>query len=206
MARSEAVEPAQPTDPLDISLTRLKAPEGRHTLQIDAVQDGTLYLHGVLVENSAPGVVVYNISRGGYWAHNFLWRQPGWEKILAAMDPDLTIVFLTKPESGGSGGNEATSKTYEHEALRARVSRAVPRSDILVVIGWLPRDGQSPADAQSMADRIAWCEAGHLPYLNLRDGLDPLRMQELGWFADNIHLTPPGGKAIGDSVSLLFGP
>lgn len=201
----KAIDPARPAEPLDIALTRFDAPEGRHSLRIEAVKDGTLFLHGALVENSSPGVVVYNISRGGYWAHNFLWRQPGWEKILAAMDPDLTIIFLTKPESGGSGGHEGANKTYEHEALRARVSRAVPRCDLLFVIGWLPRDGQSPADARTMEDRIAWCEASHLPYLNLRDALDPRRMKALGWFADNIHLAPPGGKAIGDGVSLLFG-
>lgn len=79
--------------------------------------------------------MVYNISRDGYWAYNYLWRQPGWEKILASMDPDLTILFLTKPESGGSGGHEGTSKTFEHEALRTRVARAVPRSDQLIIIG-----------------------------------------------------------------------
>ena len=200
------VEPARPGDPLDIELTRFDARDGRHTLQIDEVNDGTLYFHGVLVENSAPGVVVYNISRGGYWAYNFLWRQPGWEKVLAAMDPDLTIMFLTKPESGGSGGLDGPSKTVEHEALRARVAQAVPRSDLLIVIGWAPRDGQSPNDARSMADRIKWCVANRLPYLNLYEGLDPGKMKELGWFADNIHLAPLGGKAIGDGISRLFTP
>jgi hypothetical protein len=45
-----------------------------------------------------------------------------------------------------------------------------------------------------------------LPYLDLRDGLDPRKMKELGWFADNIHLAPSGGKAIGDGISRLFLP
>ena len=184
--KTRTVSPARPREPLDIALTRFEAAESLHTLQIDAVNGGTLYLHGVMVENTSPGVVVYNISRGGYWAYNYLWRQPGWEKIPAAMDPDLTIVFLAKPESDGSGAGNA----YEHEALRERVARAVPRSDLLFFIGWLPCDGQCPSDARSMADRVAWCEANHLPYLNLSEGLDPAKMMELGWFSDNIHLAP----------------
>ena len=202
----QTVSPARPGAPLDINLTRFEVPDGRHTLQIDAVTDGTLYLHGVMVENGSPGVVVDNIARGGYWASNYLWRQPGWERILAAMNPDLTILFLTKPESGGSGGHDDPSKTFEHAALRDRVARAVPRSDLLLMIGWLPRDGQSASDAQSRADRIAWAEAGQFPYLDLGAGLDPQAMKDLGWFADGIHLTPTGGEAIGAGVSRLFLP
>ena len=202
-----SVRPARVDEPLDIELTRFEVPAGRHALQVDSIHDGTLALHGVLVENSEPGVVVNNISRGGYWAYNYLWRQPGWEKILAAMDPDLTIIFLTKPESGGSGGDDdGPGRAHEHKALRERVARAVPRSDLLIVIGWLPRDGQSPADARSMADRVAWCEADRLPYLDLSGGLDSRKMQELDWFADNIHLAPAGGKAIGDGIARLFLP
>jgi hypothetical protein len=42
--------------------------------------------------------------------------------------------------------------------------------------------------------------------LNLEEGLDSTAMKELGWFSDGIHLTPTGGKAIGEAVTKLFLP
>lgn len=157
--QAKVVPPAAPRETLDIGLARFEAPEGRHRLQIGAVNQGTLYLHGVLVEKASPGVVVYNISRGGYWAHNFIWRQPGWDKLLAEIRPDLTILFLSKPESGGSAGPSDPRKNPESEILVARVTRAVPSTKLLFMINWAPRDGQSPPDAQTVKDRVAWYKA-----------------------------------------------
>jgi hypothetical protein len=62
--RKKVVPPAAPGEPLDIGLARFEVSEGRHRLQIGAVNQGTLYLHGVVVEKASPGVVVYNISPG----------------------------------------------------------------------------------------------------------------------------------------------
>ena len=109
---SKTAGPARPGEPLDISLTQFEAPEGRHTLRVDAVKGRhPLTSTASWSKIRLRGSVVYNISRGGYWAHNYLWRQPGWEKILTAMDPDLTILFLTKPESGGSGGDDGPNRS-----------------------------------------------------------------------------------------------
>ena len=55
-------------------------------------------------------------------------------------------------------------------------------------------------------DRIAWFESNHYPYLDLYAGLNKAKMKELGWYADNIHLAPPGGKGIGHAISRLFLP
>ena len=44
------------------------------------------------------------------------------------------------------------------------------------------------------------------PYLDLSEGLSSRKMKDLGWFSDNIHLTPQGGKAIGDGISRLLSP
>jgi hypothetical protein len=204
--QSQVVPPAAHDAPLDIGLARFTAPEGRHRLHIGSINQGTLFLHGVIVEKAAPGVVVYNISRGGYWAHNFIWRQPGWEKILAEINPDLTILFLSKPESGGSASPADPRRNVESEMLVARVTRAVPQTRLLFMINWAPRDGQSPPDAQTVKDRIAWYEANHYPYLNLEEGLDSTAMKRLGWFKDNIHLAQPGGEGIGRAIARLFLP
>ncbi len=204
--RRQTVAPAADDAPLDIGLATLEAPYGRHVLRIEGVHGGTHWLHGVIVENSVPGVVVYNISRGGYWAHDFIWRQPGWEKILRAFAPDYTIIFLTKPESDGSGPVGNSNRLYEYERLVQRVSRAVPATQFLFFKCWDPRDGISPADAQTWKERTAWFEANHYPYLDLQAGLDAGAMKQLGWFADNIHLAPRGGQGIGDAIARLFLP
>ena len=204
--REQTIAPAAGGAPLDIGLAKFEAPEGRHTLRISGVHDGTLWLHGVIVENSAPGVVVYNISRGGYWAHDFIWRQPGWEKILRECSPDYTIIFLTKPDSGGSAPVSDTNRLYEYERLVQRVSRAVPMTRFFFFKCWDPRDGISPADAQTWKERTEWFEAKHYPYLDLQAGLDRNTMKQLGWFSDNIHLAPPGGQGIGDAIARLFLP
>ena len=204
--QTKIVPPATAGEPLDIGLIRLQAPEGRQRMQIGGVNQGTLYFHGVLVEKSSPGIVVYNISRGGYWAHNFIWRQPGWEKLLAEIRPDLTIFFLSKPESGGSAGPSDPRKNPESEMLVARVTRAVPQTNLLFMVNWAPRDGQSRPDAQTVKDRIVWYKANRYPYLDLQEGLDSMAMKRLGWFKDNIHLAQPGGQGIGDAVAKLFSP
>ena len=54
--------------------------------------------------------------------------------------------------------------------------------------------------------RRLWFEAHRWPYLDLQLGLNAAAMKELGWFQDNIHLAPPGGKGIGDAISELFLP
>jgi hypothetical protein len=200
------VPPATAGEPLDIGLARFAAAEGRHRLQLGAVHGGTLYFHGVLVEKATPGVVVYNISRGGYWAHDYIWRQPGWDKLLAEIHPDLTIFFLSKPESGGSAAPSDRRKNPESEMLLARVMRAVPDTRPLFMINWGPRGGQSPPDAQTVKDRIAWYEAHQYPYLNFQEGLDSAAMKRLEWFKDNIHLAQPGGQGIGQAVAKLFTP
>jgi hypothetical protein len=204
--QKQIIAPAAANAPLDIGLAKFTAPDGRHKLRIDATHDGDLWLHGVIVENSAPGVVVYNISRGGYWAHDFIWRQPGWEKILQEFQPDYTIIFLTKPESGGSGPVENTDRLYEYGRLMERVKRAAPATQFMFFMCWDPRDGISPADAQTWRERKAWFEAKHLPYLDLQAGLDSPKMKGLGWFNDNIHLTPAGGQGIGKAIARLFLP
>jgi hypothetical protein len=202
----QTIAPAANGVPLDIGLVKFEAANGPHVLRVGGAHDGTLWLHGVLVENNAPGVVVYNIARGGYWAHDFLWRQPGWEKILRAMSPDYTIIFLTKPDSGGSAAVSNASRLYEYERLVQRVSRAVPATRFFFFKCWDPRDGISPADAQTWKERTEWFEAKHYPYLDLQAGLDPVAMKRLGWFSDNIHLAPPGGQGIGDAIARLFLP
>jgi hypothetical protein len=204
--QKQVVAPAEPGAPLDVGLTRFVAPDGRHTLRVDAIHGGDLWLHGVIVENSDPGVIVYNIARGGYWAHDFLWRQPGWEKILKEFQPDYTIIFLTKPESGGSAPAGNTNRLYEYERLMERVSRAVPATQYLFFMCWDPRDGISAADAQTWRERKAWFEAKRIPYLDLQSGLNSHMMKQLGWFADNIHLTPSGGQGIGEAIARLFLP
>jgi len=203
--QSQVVPAATGGEPLDMGLLKFAAHDGQHTLKIEHVHDGTLSLHGVLVENSAPGVVVYNISHGGWWAHNYLLRQPGWEKLLAACNPDLTIFFLSKPESGGTEPSD-TRRNPEYEMLTQRVLQAVPRTELLFFNCWEPRDGISPADAKTLAERATWFEAHRYPYLDLQHGLDSRAMKELGWFQDNIHLAPAGGKGIGDAISRLFLP
>jgi hypothetical protein len=204
--QQKVIAPAADGAPLDIGLVKFNAPQGPHRLRIDGVHGGDLSLHGVIVENSGPGVIVYNISRGGYWAHDYVWRQPGFEKILQEMQPDYTIIFLTKPESGGSGPVSDTNHLYEYERLVARVSRAVPQTQFFFFKCWNPRDGISPADAQTWKERTAWWDAHHYPYLDLQSGLDREKMKSLDWFRDNIHLTPAGGQGIGDAISRLFLP
>ena len=76
----------------------------------------------------------------------------------------------------------------------------------LFVINWAPRDGQSEFDAQAVKSRINWYEGHRYPYLNLGEALDSAAMKEMGWFSDGIHLTPTGGKAIGEVVTKLFLP
>ena len=202
----QAIAAADEGEPLDIGLQKFEAPEGMHKLRLDGTHDGTLWLHGAIVEDSKPGVVVYNISRGGYWAHSFIWRQPGWERILQEFAPDYTIIFLTKPESGGSGPISSNNRLYEYERLLERVSGAVPQTQFFFFKCWDPRDGISPADAQTWNERTAWFEAKHYPYLDLQAGLNRVVMKELGWFSDNIHLAPPGGKGIGEAITRLFLP
>jgi hypothetical protein len=204
--QKEAIAPAAAGAPLDIGLVSFRVADGQHRLRIDGIHDGDLWLHGVIVENSGPGVIVYNIARGGYWTYNFIWRQPGWEKILREFQPDYTIIFLTKPESGGSGPVSNTNRLYEYERLVERVSHAVPRTQFLFFKCWNPRDGISPADAQTWEERTTWFEARHYPYLDLQAGLDRQAMKDLGWFHDNIHLTSPGGQGIGDAIARLFLP
>lgn len=203
---SRVVPAAGSGEPLDMGLLKFVMRDVRHTLKIDHIHDGVLSLHGVLVENSAPGVVVYNISHGGWWAHSYLWRQPGWEKLLAACDPYLTIIFLSKPESGGSTEASDTRLNPEYEMLVRRVLLAVPHTKLLFFNCWEPRDGISPADAKTLAERAAWFEEHRYPYLDLQHGLNSRAMKELGWFQDNIHLAPAGGKGIGDAISQLFLP
>ena len=204
--RKQTIAPAADGAPLDIGLAKFEAVDGRHALRVSGVHDGTLWLHGAIVENSAPGVIVYNISRGGYWAHDFIWRQPGWEKILREFSPDYTLIFLTKPDSGGSAPVNDTNRLYEYERLVRRVSRAVPATQFFFFKCWDPRDGISPADAQTWKERTEWFEAKHYPYLDLQAGLDRAAMKQLGWFSDNIHLAPPGGQGIGDAIARLFLP
>jgi hypothetical protein len=205
-ADARQIEPAKADEALDIGLLKFEVPDGPHTLKISAIHDGMFYFHGVLVENSAPGVVFYNIAHGGWWAHDFVLRQPGWEKILAEMNPDYTIVFLSKPESGGTGSPSQTSRNLEFELLTQRVKAALPQTKLLFFQNWSPRDGISPSDLQTCKDRIAWFESNHHPYLDLYAGLNKARMKEFGWYADNIHLAPPGGKGIGHAISRLFLP
>jgi hypothetical protein len=204
--RKQTIAPAAAGVPLDIGLAKFEAADGKHTLRVSNAHDGTLWLHGVIVENHAPGVIVYNISRGGYWAHDFIWRQPGWERILRECAPDYTLIFLTKPDSGASGLVSDTNRLYEYERLVQRVSRAVPATKFFFFKCWDPRDGISPADAQTWKERTAWFEAKRYPYLDLQAGLDRKAMKELGWFSDNIHLAPPGGQGIGDAIARLFVP
>jgi hypothetical protein len=203
---SHDVPAAEMNAPLDMGILPYDVPEGEHRLTINRVHDGTLSLQGVMVESASPGVVVYNISHGGWWAHSYLWRQPGWEKFLAACKPDLTIVFLSKPESGGSTDVSDKRMTPEYEMLTQRVLAAIPRTQLIYFSCWEPRDGISPSDARTLADRLAWYEANKYPYLDLQHGLNPKTMKELGWFQDGIHLTPRGGKEIGDAISKLFLP
>jgi hypothetical protein len=72
----------------------------------------------------------------------------------------------------------------------------------LLIIG----DGQSPPDAQTVKDRIAWYKANRYPYLDSQEGLDSTAMKRLGWFNDNIHLAQPGGQGIGEAIARLFVP
>ena len=204
--RLGVVRASKKGESLDVGLLDLEVRDGKHTLKISKIHNGTLYLHGVIVENSSPGVVIYNISHGGWWAHSYIWRQPGWEKILAACKPDLTIIFLSKPEGGGSTEVSDTRINPEYEMLTQRVLSAIPHTRLLFINGWEPRDGISSSDAKTQADRCTWYEAGKYPWLDLQKGLNAGAMKELGWFQDNIHLAPPGGKGIGDAISTLFLP
>jgi hypothetical protein len=204
--KSHEVRAAKKNEPLGMGILEYEVQQGEHTLTIDRIHDGTLSLQGVMVENSSPGVVIYNISHGGWWAHSYLWRQPGWEKFIAACKPDLTIIFLSKPESGCSTEVSDTRVNPEYEMLTQRILEAVPKTRLLFFNCWEPRDGISPADAKTLADRLAWYEANKYSYLDLQHGLNPGKMKELGWFQDGIHLAPPGGKGIGDAISKLFLP
>jgi len=204
--QSKVVPPAAPGEALDIGLTHFEVSDGPHRLQIHSVNGGTLYFHGVLVEKAAPGIVVYNLSRGGYAPHNFIWRQPGWEKILTEMKPDLTIIFLSKPESGASAGPSDPRPNVESEMLVARITRALPQTRFLFVINWAPRDGISEFDAQAVKSRVEWYESHRYPYLNLEEGLDAATMNKMGWFSDGIHVTAAGGQGIGEAVTKLFLP
>jgi hypothetical protein len=204
--QEKVVPPAAPGEALDIGLTRFEVPDGPHRLRIHSINGGTLYFHGVLVEKAAPGVVVYNLSRGGYAPCNFVWRQPGWEKLLANIGADLTIIFLSKPESGASAGPSDPRLNIESEMLAARITKALPQTRLLFMINWAPRDGQSDFDAQMIKHRISWYEEHHYPYLNLEEGLDSAAMKQLGWYSDGIHLTQAAGQAIGETVARLFLP
>ena len=68
----------------------------------------------------------------------------------------------------GDGGPGAIWSAFAGGA----VTRAIPRTKLLFMINWAPRDGQSPPDTQTVKDRIAWYEANHYPYVNLQEGLD----------------------------------
>ncbi len=204
--QKKVIAPAKDGAPIDIGLAKFAVPDGQHMLRVNAVHDGNLWLSGVIVEKSTPGIIVNNISRGGYWAHNFIWRQPGWEKILQEFQPDYTIIFITKPESGGSGPVSNTNRLYEYERLVQRVKGAVPKTQIMFFNCWNPRDGINAADAQTSKERLEWFEAKRLPYLDLQSGLDRQAMKDLGWFNDNIHLAPPGGQGIGEAITRLFLP
>ena len=115
-------------------------------------------------------------------------------------------IFLSKPESGGSVSPSDSRRNVESEMLVARVTKAIPQTRLLFMINWAPRDGQSPPDAQTVKDRIAWYEANRYPYLNLEAGLDSAAMKQLGWFNDNIHLAQPGGQGIGEAIARIFLP
>ena len=88
----------------------------------------------------------------------------------------------------------------------ALISSFKSRAKNLFFKCWDPRDGISPSDAQTWQERTAWFQAKHLPYLDLQAGLDRVAMKRLGWFADNIHLAPPGGQGIGEAIAKLLLP
>jgi hypothetical protein len=127
-------------------------------------------------------------------------------KILREFQPDYMIIFLTKPESGGSGPVDNTDRLYEYGRLVERANGAAPMTQFMSFMCGDPRDGIRAADAQTWRERKAWFEAKQYPYLDLQAGLNSPRMKALGWFNDNIHLTPTGGQGIGEAIGPLFVP
>lgn len=202
------IPPAVEGQPLDIGLEKFSVKQGMHTVKFEDIHSGWLWLHGLLLENEEPGVVVYNISNGAWWPANYLWRQPGFEKILKAMKPDYVIYFLSKPDSGSldrSLSEEGGDTDYRR--MVDRVSKALPDAKSLHFICWDSKSGSNfPKDIDARKERRATLEETHAAILNLYEGLDRVRMGELKWFKDEIHLDQPGGEGIGKGIADLFLP
>lgn len=206
--KAEKIAPATAGQPLDIGLAKFKTDQGMHTLKLSGINSGWLWLAGLLLENDTPGVVVYNIANGGWWPYHYLWRQPGFEKILQAMNPDYVIYFLSKPDSGALDGSLADEgKEPEYRGLEERVKRALPNAKSLHMICWDSRSGENfPKNVEARQRRQAYFDSTKAATLNFYDGLDRTQMDKLGWFKDNIHLAQPGGEGIGKGVVDLFLP
>ena len=202
------VPPSVAGQPLDIGLEKFTVKQGMHTVKFEDIHSGWLWLHGVLLENEAPGVVVYNISNGAWWPANYLWRQPGFEKILKAMKPDYVIYFLSKPDSGSLDRSlSEENDDSDYRRMVERVSKALPHAQSLHFTCWDSKTGSNfPKDVEARKSRSANLEGSHSAILDLYEGLDRVKMGQLGWFKDEIHLDQPGGEGIGKAITGLFLP
>jgi len=213
---------ARSGEPLGVGFARFEGNQGVHKLTLNNIRDGWLWLHGLLVENQTPGVVVYNISNGGWWPSNFLWRQPGFDQTLREMKPDYIIFFLTKPDSESLDAGLANTNDPDYVRLMQRVKTALPDAKTLHVFSWAAKDKAEVGAAQmnrearlaaelDAADaprrkRLAHLEGSGEAILDLREGLDTQLMSKLGWYKDAIHLAQPGGEGIGNGILALFLP
>ncbi len=115
--------------------------EAAHEIEVRAVGDGEVRLHGVTMERDRPGVVVDTLGISGTRAANMLaWDQAMWTEAIEHRAPDLYTLFYGTNEATDEHQPMADYKANMREVL-SRLHQAAPDASCLLIgPGDFPRE------------------------------------------------------------------
>jgi lysophospholipase L1-like esterase len=132
---------------IETGFERIRARDGEHRFQVDALGDGPVRLFGASIERSRPGVIVDTLAIPGARARDQLpWDEAVQRAQLRRLAPDLVVLAYGTNELSNERLNVAQ---YERDlrALVERVQKAAPRASCLLV---------GPADVPLLQPDGAW--------------------------------------------------
>lgn len=190
-------------------------PPGARQLQI-SVEQGSVRLFCVSLENDNPGVIYDSIGLNGSWAGvlAYYMNEQHWASQLRAVDPELIIINYGTNESGFLKYIDSTY-ARDMQNLMERVRRALPNTPILLMT---PMDrgqrqaggviGTIPGIPRVVAIQARLASEFGIAYFNTFEAMGgPGTMGR--WYlaeprlvsADFIHPMPSGARIVG---SLLY--
>lgn len=172
----------------------------------DGVTNGSIVgLVGIVVRSGAAGVTVHNIGRAGsgyatpYGALSNATTPRNWQSVIAAIDPDLTVILFTNDD------NTALRADVFTVMGEVATKMAAIGGDV-VLVGQMDQNGRNQTFENQKNLQLRVLAAAHgFGYLDLAEQWGTYAQAvAAGLMADNFHPTNKGGDRIAGALDLLL--